>query len=860
MDGMEADQRETGELDGGSRGLDDQVWGGGSYTGDENMVSGEARRATGWASGWASGQGEIYTAKSESATGKSESATGQSESATGQSSHTLRQHPTREKTISHIAFTDLPTELLIQIFSHLDPASLRRIALVCRSWNKLASDNAVWCQIFQARFHRVGATFSSLARTPAWRTELIYRESLVKTWRRGRSTRRTYSLAQGLAQTSNLFADFARDRLVAFDANSGRLLGCHLDSGHGASAALCAIPGGTTAYAAGPHFLLFGRWDGSVYGSLVDHRNILLVGLHELGHGGPHHLAMVTAAHVCSGDIGKAGTVGAFTGDQEGRVLGWDVRTGECVMDIPPPSDPALSDGGGMETDSVIQEEEVVPTGATTGSSISPLPPSPALSAAASAPTSALAAASSATIPLSSAGSSLSVATTPASIPSSRLSPITRMDSDGHSLLILNSLGHLWYVSLSQLQSIPSYICTFDTPLTATSISTNMLVDYGGENVVLYDDRRLEIHSFNSSSISVLHLDPGEQIYRAALEDNNHRFLKQNDRIVGKDPLLMAILLRSGRVLIVNVRERQFHIIPITSFFPQMISEMVPDNTPPISAITLNALVVLVGSRDGQVEMYDVMTGEFCRKVSERLGKKLLISVGRAEPIPVSNIIVDEKLAVGVITYGPIVQFFKFGDFYRDLERKSRKKAFSKDRKGTTDELRIRMDDYQYQLDEENSAYDLVAKYNGDSSENPDEEMQMALALSVSMENSRDNSRYGGEEGPAEDEELRKAIELSEREQREKKSVDEELRRAIELSREGRKEDDSVDEELRRAIELSREEYRRESKRQYEPEEEEEEEDDEEEEEEDDEDMKLAMRLSLMGRPGEGSSEANYRT
>ncbi|QPG74756.1 hypothetical protein FOA43_002089 [Brettanomyces nanus] len=552
----------------------------------------------------------------------------------------------------------LPTELLIIIFSHLDPTSLRRIALVCKSWYRLTCDNIVWRQIFRVRFPLVGETFTSVIRTAFWRQELICRETLIKTWYRGRATRRTYTLAQALGQVSDCYADFLRDRFVAFDANSGRLAECRMASGHGVSAESCSIPGGTTAYSTGRHFFLFGRWDGAIFGSLVDHKNILLNGLHQFQP--DKHSSMVTAAHVCPGELGKPGYVGAFTGDQQGNVFGWDLREGKCLVKVAVNS-----------------------------------------------------------------------------------SAIVKISSDGRSnLVVLSANGDLNHVTGSfQRRSQTTKICTFlTTPSVnqANSVSINMLVDYGGGNVVLFDDLKLEIYSFVGSR-HVLQLQPGEQIFRASLEENQHRYQKKDDKLVGGDPLFMAVLLRSGTVLVVNVRETEYHVIPATRFVPQMVGQLPPDDTlPPVCAVTLNALVILVGSRDGRVEMYDIVTGDFCRKVSERVGKRILAnSIGRAESIPVSRILIDEKLAAGVVVLGPIVQFFKFGDFYKELENgRGGRKSYSKEKKRSVDEVQTRIDDYEYQRDQRDREYDMFIKYNGEGAgDDPEEEqLELALALSASIQ------------------------------------------------------------------------------------------------------------------------------
>lgn len=47
-----------------------------------------------------------------------------------------------------LSINDLPSELLIQIFTHLDPIYLNSLRLVCKHWNYIINDKELWDEIF----------------------------------------------------------------------------------------------------------------------------------------------------------------------------------------------------------------------------------------------------------------------------------------------------------------------------------------------------------------------------------------------------------------------------------------------------------------------------------------------------------------------------------------------------------------------------------------------------------------------------------------------------------------------------------------------------------------------------------------
>ncbi|ESX01812.1 hypothetical protein KL918_004783 [Ogataea parapolymorpha] len=573
----------------------------------------------------------------------------------------------------------LPLELLMVVFRFLDPGSLKNMALVCKTWYRLSKDNSMWMQIFKERFSSIGSVFPRVSRTRLWRTELIERETLIKNWKKGKGVHNTYNL-ESLFYTTDLQCDFKTNRLISLNKNTGNLVTCSLNNGANIDLQPSTIPSGTTAYAMSKHSIVFGRWDSKVFGSLINHKNILLSGIKEFK--GAGHRGMVTCVNVNQTELGKEGKIGAITGDENGTIVGWDLKKGAQV-----------------------------------------------------------------------AHCKICEAT------------IAKVDSDYKDVIVvLDTQGALYVVK----NMFNVFDCTPEVHELQVSLEINpqnvmfmkMYVDYGDSNIVLIDENTVEIISYRDNLVRRFVTE--EPIYKSSLEQNSTAFTKRDVELVGTDPLFLAILLKSGRVLVINVRAYEYQIRPVLDILPRLAYEdddyqrvvAINQNVdlPALSEIAINSLVVAVGSYNGKIEFYDITTGEFFRKIAIKSSSKMLQQVG-SQLLPITNIVMDQSLSAGVVAYGSMVQFFKFGDFYKELETKRKKKNF-KERKYSNNHIKEAIKDYEYELHEEAQTASRLQKYNGDHLEDSDEELQMALALSMSI----NETSVGSQE---QDDDLLVAIELS---------------------------------------------------------------------------------------------------
>ncbi|KAG9155789.1 hypothetical protein Leryth_004048 [Lithospermum erythrorhizon] len=72
----------------------------------------------------------------------------------------------------------LPSELCLKIFCFLDPQNLASAQLVCRKWSTLASDDALWSNLFVQRWGIDCATFYTppIDSTKSWKDVYVVQD------------------------------------------------------------------------------------------------------------------------------------------------------------------------------------------------------------------------------------------------------------------------------------------------------------------------------------------------------------------------------------------------------------------------------------------------------------------------------------------------------------------------------------------------------------------------------------------------------------------------------------------------------------------------------------------------------------
>ena len=130
-----------------------------------------------------------------------------------------------------VSLNDLPNEVLINIFSNLDPLQLASVRLVSKQWNRLIQEDVTWINSFWLKFG-TGKAFPSVSRSRYWVVEYLYRMKVLKKWKKSIATHRSYRLlTNDYGYLDFVLTDFMSDRLLAFSSINGDVSMCSLSNG-----------------------------------------------------------------------------------------------------------------------------------------------------------------------------------------------------------------------------------------------------------------------------------------------------------------------------------------------------------------------------------------------------------------------------------------------------------------------------------------------------------------------------------------------------------------------------------------------------------------------------------------------------
>ncbi|GMM31387.1 hypothetical protein DAMA08_041320 [Martiniozyma asiatica (nom. inval.)] len=719
---------------------------------------------------------------------------------------------------------NFPIELLIQILSYVDSLTLRIAPLVCKTWYKILNDDAVWRAIFQLRYPESRNNFPSISRSDKYRNELFIREKLIQKYHKSPMTSQGFYLHPNLGDAqllidgapvpaplrnntlpvrsdNNILVDWTRNKITVLDIPMDTILNCNLRNGKKNSAVMDFVPEGVTCYDWGKNIklIIFGRWDGSVYGGLVDHKGLVLAKVRNWGKMNVDNFGSgrVSSVSVVEMEIPNVefnslqnrrgsifnnksyltpkgsitnnatnfslnkGQIGAFSGDERGNVAGWDIKEGEILWKTH------------------IQRGRVV-----------------------------------------------------------------KLLSDGKSALIaIMEDGSMWiFENLFDkkkrddddvVKRIFGMINMDSNPI----FDKRIVVDYGSGSVVIWNDHELLIYNYKEklldeslyiqekiADINITHDDPHSFhehqhldarrytppaetiISNITLEDNGKRFTQFSPHIIGGDPLMCAITLTNGIIEIINVRESEWTIPVVRSIIPHFLGEhdgsrvqvvIVDDRVSKVASVVLNSAVILVSNHLGKIEVWDVMTGAYLRTALDKLSNSKLTQLEHFIREQGSNVIkINEREKRGVLVIGPYVEYFCFGEdeFITEDDKKFRGRGKVKGGKASSDLVKRKLDDFNFekQLDEqfEQERVRRIGEFNGEPIINDDdEEMAMALAMSMSIKESTSQVDLTGDQNELdENEQIRIALEMSANEIDHLKhsvgdSMDDDLRLALELSK-----------------------------------------------------------------------------
>lgn len=109
---------------------------------------------------------------------------------------------------------DLPPEILVEVFGHLELTQLPQIQLVCKYWAGIISNPSIWEHLFNSKF---GASdvFPSWSGSSRWVVEYLARSSGLKRWKKAQSEHTNYQILNEFADNITL-TNFEGDKLMVY--------------------------------------------------------------------------------------------------------------------------------------------------------------------------------------------------------------------------------------------------------------------------------------------------------------------------------------------------------------------------------------------------------------------------------------------------------------------------------------------------------------------------------------------------------------------------------------------------------------------------------------------------------------------
>lgn len=136
--------------------------------------------------------------------------------------NTIIKSPDSQKLVADknatLSASCLPSEILINIFSWLDIRSIDAAVAVCKKWNQIISDDAVWRGVFLNSYDRNGS-FSRLTSSLSWKTEVIERHMALRRWKKSAGSKNV-SFKIPLPSLDSFAVDFFGMRIITFSITS----------------------------------------------------------------------------------------------------------------------------------------------------------------------------------------------------------------------------------------------------------------------------------------------------------------------------------------------------------------------------------------------------------------------------------------------------------------------------------------------------------------------------------------------------------------------------------------------------------------------------------------------------------------
>lgn len=681
---------------------------------------------------------------------------------------------------SQVLINDLPTELLIHVFSNLDPVYLNTMRLVCKRWNFVINDRQTWINSFNLKFN-TPVVFPSLTNSANWMLEYFTRLQVIKNWKKGTALHSSYQLINNEYRfndciLTNFSGNSGLGRILVFSKKYGNIALSNLKNGKNQS----FIPGGNPqayenlSFALNWNHLLIGKLNGEIHlknlltsTSSGSTRSSSTVFADPVSH--DKSPVMVVEINLSGTDKYKL-KVDVISGSFAGSLKLWNMN-GQVVKLIRFPGEIILN------VKSNFKKFIVVTTDCC----------------------------------------------------------IHIVDYNTYDVVATMELG--FSIENHEEPTIHGYYDTF------LRVRNTLDVDFGNSNIVVCYQSIVKVFNFkdlNNIHERQVVLPEGVFVIKSKMQtiSNNKINGTRNPRIIGGDGLLFANSLSDDTVIIWNVREdenyRPSTITPhctIRLTFRDIkyttqggVFDYILDrNLPFITSIALNSSIIAIGGYNGVANAYDVFTGKFIKEIYVKFPKRFNHMYDELIPITDIKLNDNQQDASGVIVCGDTMQYFQFGETRLTVTgaseggKKQKANVGSYNKHESKKKIKDGWEDYDTQRWIQKKQQDLFDKYNGQLDED-DDELSLALALSQSVHHNSGKIVEGESEensvpSHVEDDDLKIAIELSKQLNEEELNYNEaqfDLSSRIvsdepiaTSSRQAAEINDEEDEVMRRVLELS---------------------------------------------------------
>lgn len=231
--------------------------------------------------------------------------------------------------MSRPSLSSLPVEVLVNIFSHLDDSDFRSLEQTCKLFDRIVHDEELWKNLFLQRHNTLW--FPSFSRSNLYSMEYIKRNMALNEWRHNRATKTKYTITHDVSQQpqdiSRVVFDFPRCACY----NEGMVTFLQLQKKRKKDRVAyiqCTTPHGTSARHFNINAVVFGRYDGRVFGKLLTNKSYLSPVTEFDDRHYSAVTAIVTTAYQDSPDDV------CVSGDESGEVIWWRNTQKEKKMKI----------------------------------------------------------------------------------------------------------------------------------------------------------------------------------------------------------------------------------------------------------------------------------------------------------------------------------------------------------------------------------------------------------------------------------------------------------------------------------------------------------------------------------------------